>query len=200
MTSSAQSFAEAERKEEARKRIAVLDAHRLIPQGTQEWLQARRVLITASEVASFLTHDETCAGEYVKEFGLEGTWKYSGRCASPYDSGKQLIKRKRGVTGPMNGDNPFFNHGHLFEPVARNLYRKLNDMVEVKEYGLITSQTIPWLGGSADGVSADGVILEIKSPLVRDISGNTAIPFHYWIQCEILMQVLQLPRVSKSDT
>ena len=173
------------------KRIEALKEHEVLPQGSECWLQARRVLLTGSECASFLQCTEECAAEYVAEFAVDD-FKFSKRCASPYGSSKQVIKKKRGILSSDFG-SVFTNWGHLFEDTIRQLWQYLNDGAEVQEYGLITSPIHTFLAASPDGVCPTGIILEFKAPYKRKIRDAKAPPFHYWIQTQILMECLCLP-------
>lgn len=187
------SYIERMKREEIAKRIQALQEQEVLPQGSESWLQARRVLITGSEAASFMQCNEECAREYVEEFGLEDTFTYSNRCASPYGSAKQVIKKKRGILPPAEFGSIFTNWGHLFEDTIRQLWQHLNGDDEVQEYGLITSPVYSFLAASPDGVSPRGIILEFKAPFKRCIRDARAPPFHYWVQCQILMECLCLP-------
>ena len=125
------------RAESIKRRLDALRSHQLIPQGSEQWLMARRLLLTASDVASFLTYSKEHAGPYVDEFKI-GDFRFSGRCASPYSSGKHVLKRKHGIVAAMS-DNVFTSWGHMFEPVIRNWWRIMHGQTDVEEYGLITS-------------------------------------------------------------
>lgn len=187
------SLAERTQRDIIARRIRALQEHEVLPQGSESWLQARRVLLTASECASFLQCNEQCASEYVNEFGLQGEFRFSNRCASPYGSAKQVIKRKRGIVPPSDFGSVYTNWGHIFEGTIRQLWQHLHGDSEVQEFGLITSPLHSFLAASPDGVCPSGIILEFKAPYKRSIRNNKAPPFHYWIQTQILMECLGLP-------
>jgi hypothetical protein len=122
------------------------------------------LLLTGSDIASFLTYSREHAGPYAEEFGLQDEIRYSNRCASPYSSGKQVLKRKHGIVSAQM-DNVFTSHGHTYEPIIRNWWRKMHEDAEVEEYGLITSPSVAssFLAASPDGISPDlGCVLEFK--------------------------------------
>ena len=183
-----ESLASRAQSESIKRRIDELKNHQIIPQGTEEWLNARRLLLTASDVACFLTHSEEHAGAYVEEFGLQEDFRFSKRCASPYSSGKQVLRRKHGIISAQY-DNVFTAWGHMHEPVIRNFWRVMHGGKEIVEFGLISS-SIPessFLAASPDGISPDlGVCIEMKAPLSRNIiTKKPVIPFHYWIQMQV---------------
>jgi hypothetical protein len=60
----------------------------------------------------------------------------------------------------------------------------------VLEFGLITHPEYPWLGASPDGITEDGVMIEIKCPFRRKITGIP--PFYYWIQVQLQLEVCNL--------
>lgn len=189
------SLASRSRAESLRKRVDALKSHTVVPQGTEEWLKARRLLLTASDVASFLTHSREHAQAYVDEFRIPD-FRFSSRCASPYSSGKKVLRRKHGIV-PSMGDNIYTSWGHTFEPVIRNWWRVLNGGKEVLEFGLITSSATDssFLAASPDGINAElGLCLEFKAPLTRNIcASNPVIPYHYWIQIQCQLHCCDLP-------
>lgn len=147
-------------------RIEELDNREYAVQGSEDWHKARYNAITASDCASAL-------GE-------------SGR----FQSQRQLlIKKCKGIEHRSDG-NHATNHGHKFEPVALAEYQKRNDNIHVGEYGLVIHDEYPWLGASPDGITADGIAIEIKCPKSRAIT-NT-VPWYYRIQVQIQLEVLDL--------
>jgi len=56
---------------------------------------------------------------------------------------------------------------------------------------LIPHPTIPWLGGSPDGITEDGILLEVKCPLRRPIKMGE-IPQHYIAQVLTNLEVCDL--------
>ena len=51
-------------------------------------------------------------------------------------------------------------------------------------------KTGSFLGGSADGVTEDGILVEIKCPLTRKIENK--VPKHYMPQIQLLLEILDL--------
>jgi len=132
-------------------------------QKSEAWLALRGTMLTASDVA-------TALGE------------------NPYEKPSSLILKKCGVPSEFRG-NDATRHGEKYESVARDLYCEKTGEV-AHELGLVQHPTIEWLGGSADGVTESGKLIEIKCPLSRKIEDK--VPKHYLAQLQILMEVLDL--------
>lgn len=133
-----------------------------IEQKSQEWYKARNNLITASDFAQAL-------GE--GKFGTQ----------------RQLIEKKVEVVASeqVQIKNPFFEWGNLFEPVACNVYSAMHDNITVHEFGLLPHPSRPYFGASPDGISEDGVMLEIKCPFKRKITGDVPMQYYYQIQGQL---------------
>jgi putative phage-type endonuclease len=138
-----------------------------LEQKTKEWYDARYNLITASDFAQAL-------GE--GKFGTQN----------------QLIEKKvlpQEDKGMIK--NPFFEWGNLFEPVASQVYATLYN-VEMYEFGLIRHPVHDFFGASPDGISEDGIMLEIKCPFKRKINGEVPMQYYYQIQGQLDVCGLEL--------
>jgi putative phage-type endonuclease len=144
-------------------KVQKLIDHQYADQKSQEWLNLRGTMLTASDVA-------TALGE------------------NPYEKPSNLILKKCGVPSEFKG-NDATRHGEKYEPVARDLYCEKTGEV-VHELGLVQHPNISWIGGSPDGVTESGKLIEIKCPMSRKINAN--VPKHYLAQLQILMEVLDL--------
>ena len=132
-------------------------------QKSEAWLARRGTMLTASDVA-------TAIGE------------------NPYERPSSLVLKKCGHGQKFEG-NDATRHGEKYEPVARDLYCEKTGEV-VHELGLVVHPEHKWLGGSPDGVSESGILLEIKCPLSRKIEDK--VPRHYLPQIQVLLEVLDL--------
>jgi putative phage-type endonuclease len=132
-------------------------------QKSEEWLSLRGTMLTASDVA-------TALGD------------------NPYEKPSSLILKKCGVPSEFKG-NDATRHGEKYESIARDLYCEKTGEI-AHDLGLVQHQEIKWLGGSADGVTESGKLLEIKCPMSRKIENK--VPKHYLPQLQILMEVLNL--------
>lgn len=131
-------------------------------QRSKKWFSVRRKIISSTDVAAILEENNF---------------------QSPY----QILVKK--ITNPETKITKHMNHGNLFEPVARNIYEIIKGTT-VHELGLIIHDVYKFLGASPDGLSELGVLLEIKCPYTRIISGR--ILEKYWIQMQIQMEVCDL--------
>lgn len=162
------------------------------PQRTPEWYEQRNLRITASEVANCLTLSELHTKPYVEMFGISN-FKYNDKkCMNPYESfEKYVIKKCDGFFG----NNVFYQNEHTiwgnkYEEVACLLYQELKN-VKVEEYGLVPHSRLKWLGASPDGITTNGIMLEIKCPKTRKIN-NSYPPLYYFSQVQIQMECCNL--------
>lgn len=130
-----------------------------IEQKTPEWYAARNNLITASDFAQAL-------GE--GKFGTQ----------------EELIHKKVFPDTKPLASNMFFDWGNLFEPVANAIYADMKK-VKIYEFGLIIHPKHSFLGASPDGITENGVMIEIKCPLKRKITGEIPRQYYYQIQGQL---------------
>jgi len=132
-------------------------------QRSDAWLALRGNMLTASDAA-------TAIG------------------VNPYEKPEGLILKKC-------GENTFFGnaateHGNKYEDEARDIYCERHGEV-THEIGLYPHPTYDWLGGSPDGVTESGKLIEIKCPMRRSIVPGE-VPGHYIPQIQLLMDILEL--------
>ena len=114
-------------------------------QKSEEWLALRGNLLTASDCA-------TAIG------------------VNKYETPDDLLRKKCGV-GPRFMGNEATRHGEKYEDEARILYEERHGEV-VHELGLVPHPIHTWLGGSPDGVTESGKLVEIKCPMSRKIEAS----------------------------
>jgi putative phage-type endonuclease len=131
-------------------------------QRTPAWHALRGTMLTASDLA-------TAIGD------------------NPYETPDDLLVKKCGHN-KWNG-NAATAHGTLLEPIARDLYDDRHNQ-KSHEIGLVQHSVHKWLGGSPDGVTESGRLIEIKCPLSRKIT--PAVPKYYLPQIQLLLEVLDL--------
>ena len=153
-----------------------------IEQRTPPWYAARDELLTASDLGQALN----CG-------------KFGNR--------KQLMRKKvmrETMAEPGPGEFNPFKHGRVYESVALQLYRQwlvtpvgrdpddaiTEDLPEVHEFGLLRHPTFRCFGASPDGVTELGVMVEIKCPIKRKITGE--VQEQYWMQMQGQMEVADL--------
>lgn len=142
----------------------------VVEQRSPEWYSLRENLITASDFKLAV-----------------------GNIDKPPPSNKQLYKKKCGFAQDVFSlaKAPPLLHGIKFEEVANMIYKRKRGC-DVHEYGLIPHPTISYIGASPDGISSDGVMLEIKSPYSRNIRRGTGVPEGYYLQIQGQLEVCNL--------
>ena len=108
-------------------------------QKSEEWLAERKKRLTASDGAASIG---------IKSNGT---------------TQKDLLFRKCGLK-EFNG-NIATRHGERYEDVAREIYEQRYN-TKVYETGLCIHPEHKWLGGSPDGITIDGILIEIKCHLI----------------------------------
>lgn len=121
-------------------------------QRTPEWYDARKRVVTASEL-------------------LQATGSKSAQ--------RQFLKRKcfPGQSFSLAGV-PAVRHGVIYEDVACRAYEARNH-VKVHEFGLLPNRRIECFGASPDGICSNGVMLEIKCVYSREIQDGYVKPEYY---------------------
>ena len=150
--------------QEKREIVKNLQKIKLPEQRSEEWHAMRKNMITASDFGSILGH-------------------------SKYTSYRSVLKQKCGVGAKFKG-NEFTRWGTKYEEVATQLYRELYK-TEVIEFGCLQHPKYSFLGASPDGITPDGMMLEIKVPKTREIKEND-IPPHYYDQMQGQLEVCNL--------
>ena len=142
----------------------------LVEQRSPEWYSLRENLITASDFKLAV-----------------------GNLDKPAPSNKQMYKKKCGYVEDVFSlaTAPPLLHGIKFEEVANMIYKKKRGC-DVYEYGLIPHPRVSYIGASPDGISSDGVMLEIKSPYSRKIHRGGGVPDGYYLQIQGQLEVCNL--------
>lgn len=155
-----------ERLEELRKQVLYLKSLPQPVQRSPEWFSMREKMITASVWGSVLKMN-----------------KYSHRNA--------VVMQKCGHPGYQFKGNIHTEWGKKYEEAAIKVYEKRNNTV-VWEFGVIPHPAFEFLGASPDGITPDGIMVEIKCPPRRTITGE--VPEHYWCQIQGQLEVCKLDR------
>lgn len=160
-------------------------------QRSPEWYEMRTMRITASECAACLTNIEAVCKPYIEEFNVDK--KLDNKCVSHFDTKEEyIIKKCKSFFGEnVFKDSIFTLWGKKYEEIATRFYRQQNN-TQIIEFGLLPHPRLKWLGASPDGITPDGIMLEIKCPFSRKING--IVPFHYWTQIQIQLEVADLER------
>jgi putative phage-type endonuclease len=151
------------------KVAAILAREFRIGQRTPKWLAARKMLVTASESGAVL-----------------------GFKAHPSSTRKSVFRSKTGQTKPFKG-NMYTRHGQQFEPIAAKRYEEVTGRTLVHEdIGLLRHLVHLRFGGSPDGVTLCGRLLEIKCPAKRERIFPGKCPDYYLTQLQMLMEIMDL--------
>lgn len=132
-------------------------------QRSNEWFHMRSNMLTASDLGSVL--------------GINS-----------FETPEDVMYKKCGFKKRMR-DSSAVDHGIKYENEARDVYSSRYGEV-VHEIGLVPHPEHPWLGGSPDGVTESGKLIEIKCPLNRKITDK--VPEYYLPQVLVLMEILDL--------
>jgi len=133
-------------------------------QRSPEWYKMRENMITASDFGSILGN-------------------------SKYNSSKSVLKQKCGLGKKFTG-NEYTRWGVKYEEVATEIYRIKNNTTVI-EFGCLQHPKYSFLGASPDGITPDGIMLEIKVPKTREFKENN-IPPHYYDQMQGQLEVCDL--------
>ncbi len=154
-----------ERLEYLRNQVKYLSTLPQPEQRTEAWYKMRENMLTASDWGTIL-----------------GVCGYADR---------ESVLLKKVEPDKKNFKSAAMAWGTKYEPVANMIYEKRNN-VRVIEFGCIQHPRIPFLGASPDGITEDGVMVEIKCPTSRVITGEP--PEYYKYQVLGQLEVTQLDR------
>jgi putative phage-type endonuclease len=135
-------------------------------QRTPEWYKFRENLLTASGWGNILG--------------------YIG-------SRKEVLLQKCGYEPAQFKGNEFTRWGTKYEPIATRIYERRTGKT-ITDFGCMRHPAPEnfFLGASPDGISDDGVMLEIKCPPRRVICGTPTD--YYWAQMQGQLEVCDLER------
>jgi len=135
-------------------------------QRTPAWYEMRENMLTASDWGTVLGENH-------------------------YAKSESVLLKKCGLDVPFFGGNAAMLWGNKYESVAVLIYEYRNN-VKVLEFGCLKHPFINFLGASPDGITEDGIMLEIKCPSTREITGIP--PSYYWCQVQGQLEVCELDR------
>ena len=133
-------------------------------QKSKEWYEMRSNMLTASDWGTVLGENH-------------------------YSNSNEVLKKKCGDDNFVT--NAAMQWGNKYEEVAVLIYKNRNN-VEIWDFGCLRHPSIPFLGASPDGITPDGIMLEIKCPTSRKITGIP--PRYYWCQVQGQLEVCELDR------
>ena len=133
-------------------------------QKTKEWYEMRETLLTASDWGTVLGENH-------------------------YSNSNSVLLKKCGEDNFVT--NEAMKWGNKYEDVAILIYEHRNGK-KVIDFGCLKHPFISFLGASPDGITTDGVMVEIKCPTSRKITGIP--PPYYWCQVQGQLEVCELDR------
>lgn len=146
------------------KRVLELQKIPQPPQRTVEWYDFRNQRLTSSDWGTIIS-------------------------GSKYASKRSIIKKKCNKEQHKMLSGKAIMWGVKYEEVAVKIYEKRNN-TKVLEFGCLPHPRIPFLGASPDGITTEGIMLEIKCPYSRKITG---IPSEqYWTQVQGQLEICEL--------
>lgn len=162
-----------------------------VPQHSQQWIQDKKELLTASEFVYILKDGDT---------RLNILREKAAKRLDSITGGNQVV-----AISSQNGTLDPRAWGHRFEPVIRQIYATLSNKTVYSQIGRVRHPTLGRLAASPDGVISNGRLLEIKAPISRKIEKED-VPYEYYCQMQIQMEVCDVDCVEycecvfKSDT
>jgi len=139
-----------------------------VVQGSPEWFESRRNLITASNIGAIL--------------GAKGCFMSANEyCA-------QLCGWKK----PLNEfAMEAMKYGNDLESEIREWHEhQIGE--KIYEFGCKRHEQLPWLGGSPDGITESGILCEYKAPFKKHVDENTLPTEQYVCQVQVLMEIFDL--------
>jgi putative phage-type endonuclease len=125
----------------------------------------------------------------------------------PTKSCEQLFLEKTWQVPRRSSDgNPAMTHGIHYESDAIRRYEQRYGARVITTFGCVShgndavvsrdaaDERYNWLGGSPDGITEDGTLIEVKCPWRRDIDANHVPQQHYIAQVQGLMEILNLEK------
>jgi putative phage-type endonuclease len=134
-------------------------------QRSSEWFAQRNGAITASDLPTVLGENQ-----------YKTSWTL-------------LLDKCDANPKPFIG-NEATRWGSFYEDVAIEKYSEIYDK-KVLSFGLLIHPEYSWIGGSPDGITEDGILLEVKCPLRRKIVMGE-IPHHYRSQVLLNLEICDL--------
>ena len=110
---------------------------------------------------------------------------------SIFSNKNKLLMKKSGYKEEWQS-NPACTHGTKYEEAVQMLYQMKHN-VKLYEFGSLVHDKYRMISASPDGITERGVMIEIKVPFKRKISGIP--PIYYWYQMQQQMEVCNLDRV-----
>jgi putative phage-type endonuclease len=149
------------------------------PQRSEAWLNQRKNLLTASDLASALNK-----GKFSSRAALLKK-KIEARRPAPVISETDANATGGGYKCAA------MSWGTMFEPMISRIYSEMHEDIEIYEFGLVPHPTLTCFGASPDGITELGKMVEIKCPWRREIKMGE-VPEQYMLQIQGQLSVCGL--------
>lgn len=152
-------LAECRRIQKNHPKVLDIKSLPVIEQRSEEWYRIRDQMITASDFGQALGVGKfgTVQDFYIKKCGHQAPPPFYTGC---------------------------LGHGIRYEPVATRAY-ELDMSTTVHEFGLLQHPELQFLGASPDGITDHGIMIEIKCPFKRKITGDIVDQYYYQMQGQL---------------
>lgn len=163
-----------------------------VKQRTPEWYRARHEVITASDIAQALGKGKFGTKRQFVEKKLvdpvaAGPPSSTSPTPIPTSNNISATTAASPPTPSVFDTLPPLKWGSMFEDVAASIYCARMD-TRLNEFGLILhSDPSVRLGASPDGITDNGVMVEIKCPYKRRITGEVPLQYYMQIQGQLLV-------------
>lgn len=128
-----------------------------VEQRSKEWFDLRENRLTASDLAQAMNKGK---------FGTR----------------QDLLMKKAFPSSRLLDMLPPLKWGVMFEDMGMRCYQEKKGNIPLFEFGLIPHPEISCFGASPDGITAEGVMVEMKCPYRRKFDGN--VPEQYYLQIQ----------------
>ena len=164
------------RSDRNRKRIEYLLNKPQPAQLSPEWYTLRKNMFTASSDIGVISGDS-----------------YDHKRAKTKEEKDHLIDilllKKNGNDLKGFKGNDVTRWGQKYEEIVNKIY-EVKTNTNVIEFGLIQHDDHSFIGASPDGITDMGIMIEIKCPQMRKITG--IVPRYYWSQVQVQLEVCDL--------
>lgn len=161
-------------------KLEALKSLPVVPQRSEEWLNMRKQMLTASDLAQAIGKGK---------FGNRATLLQKKSEALKEDVKPKVIDNDTKQISSYSAIP--LKWGTMFEPMISRIYSQRNGDINIHEFGLIPHPSIPHFGASPDGITESGRMVEIKCPWKRKIEKGK-VPEQYMLQIQGQLSVCSL--------
>lgn len=138
-----------------------------VKQGSEKWLLEQHKYITSTHASGILGYN-------------------------PWSSPQESLISKMRLDNKQNTDGQAkrFAWGHTHEPTAIKIYMQVTGKKVYYDLPRFLHKIIEWLAGSPDGITADGILIEIKCPYCKIMMDQC--PIYYYQQVQFLLEITDL--------